>query len=239
MNKLICAEGQKNISLEERSVTHFISKSNIDRGGDIVLPDSIDDKSYQKNPIVLFNHWHDSPVGKSLWRKTEDDGVLAKTQFATTPLADDVFQLNKEGVLNAWSIGFSVNKDGFEYDDKTGITTYTDIELLEYSSVTVPMNQDAITEGLKIIKSQEITDIFKAEKFYIDNKQELIAINEKIDNIIKNEIGEIKARMDELKDYNIEGLLKDLDQMEKEILKLKQAGTLDARGVFDEILQKR
>src|SRR3989304_5446049 len=152
---------EKKIDVQERSITHYISKKSVDRIGDIVLPDSIDDKNYKKNPIVLFNHHGDLPIGKSLWRKPDLDGVLAKTQFGTTPTADDVYQLNKEGILNGWSIGFIPRK--WEFNEKDKVTTFTDIELLEYSSVSVPMNQDAVSEGLKMVKSAEIKEILNKQ----------------------------------------------------------------------------
>ena len=69
MNKLVTQILEKEVNSKERSVTHYISKKSLDRGNDIVLPDSIDDKNYAKNPIVLFNHWGDNPIGRSLWRK--------------------------------------------------------------------------------------------------------------------------------------------------------------------------
>jgi len=226
---------QKELDPKERSIKHYISKKSIDRGGDVVLPDSIDDKNYKKNPIVLFNHNKDYPIGKSLWRKSDDNGVLAKTQFGTTPFADDIYQLNKEGILNGWSIGFIPRT--WEFDEKKKVTTFTDIELLEYSSVSVPMNQDAVTEGLKMCKTFEVKELL--------NKQIEDTKMIKEFESFKKELGELRElikQRDELmgKDY-----LEDLEKAEKKILELEQeikniktklsVGTLDKKAFVKEV----
>ena len=229
---------EKEIDTKERSVKHYISKKNIDRGGDIVLPDSINEKNYKKNPIVLFNHNMDVPIGKSLWRKTTDEGVLAKTQFGSTPFADDVFQLNKEGILNAWSIGFIPNK--WEWDEEAKITTFTDIELLEYSSVSIPMNQDAVTEGLKMVKSMEIKSILEKQAKESEMKTQIESFHK--------ELKELRDLYNKLSELTNETYIEDLEKAEQEILQLRNeieviknklsTGTLDSKRVFDEALRK-
>lgn len=237
MNKQVIQVLEKEVNVKERSVTHYISKKTLDRGKDIVLPDSIDDKNYAKNPIVLFNHNGNVPVGRSMWRKPDDDGVLAKTQFGTTPMADDIYQLNKEGILNAWSIGFMPKK--WDFDEETHITTYTDIELLEYSSVSVPMNQDAVTEGLKMVKSFEVKELFEKQIEENEVKDRL--------NSFDKELKELRDLYNKLSEMTNSNYIEDLEEAEKQILELKQAinliknnlsvETLGSRKVFDEILE--
>lgn len=229
---------EKKLDTKERSVTHYISKKTVDRIGDVVLPESIDDKSYTKNPIVLFNHNHNLPVGKSLWRKADTDGMLAKTQFGTTPMADDVYQLNKEGILNAWSIGFIPRK--WDFDEKSKVTTFTDIELLEYSSVSVPMNQDVVTEGLKMVKSAEIKDILSKQ---IEDSQ----IMSELTNF-KKELKELRDLYNQLSELTHKDYVEDLEQAERKILELEQeinliktklsVGTLDKDKFIADAMKK-
>jgi len=215
---------EKRIDLKERSVTSYISKSTLDRGGDIVRPEGLDEKNYRKNPIVLFNHNPDKPVGTNLWLKKEDEGVLAKTQFGTTPFADDIFQLTKEKILNAFSIGFIPKV--WERDEKEDIVTFTDWELLEYSVVSVPMNPDAVLEGLKMVKSEMAKSIFEAKKESFDIEK----LEERVNKLY--ELYEI------LQDSQIP--IEDLEELERKVLQLTKNSveTLDNRQVLKEIKDK-
>lgn len=179
---------EKQFNEDERSITSYVSKITIDRGGDIVEPNGLDDKNYRKNPIVLFNHNYDAPVGKNLWLKKEKDGVLAKTHFAKTAFADDIFQLVKEGVLSAYSIGFLPKI--WEWDQKEEIMTFKEWELLEYSIVSVPMNPDAVNESLKMVKSDVAKEI-------LTKQLESDKIKSQIE-LITNEHDQLKQRLEEI-----------------------------------------
>ena len=233
METLIFSYEAKEFDKNERSIKHWVSKTAEDRGGDVVLPDVFDLKNYKKNPIVLFNHHPFYPIGHSMWLNKEKDGMLAKTQFATTPFADDIYQLNVEKVLNAWSIGFIPRKH--EFDEKNKVTTFTDIELLEYSNVSIPMNQDAVTEGLKMVKSQLVKNILTEAK---DNLE------------VKSLLGEMKSEIEGLKKLNDNIMndsqsysLKDGEKLEREMLELRNkinslAGTSGNEKVLKSILDQ-
>lgn len=202
---------EKEFDRNKRSVTHWISKKTLDRGGDIVLPESIKTTNYRKNPIVLFNHHPFYPIAHNGWLKTKDDGKLAFTEFSTTPFADDIYQLNIEKVLNAWSVGFIPKK--WEFDEKNQITTYTDIELLEYSSVSLPMNQDAVTEGLKMVKSDIVKNILTEVRENFETKSVI--------DSLQSEIKTLKEGYDALKEQSGISVLKDVEKLEKEMLEFK------------------
>ncbi|MCP4394551.1 MAG: hypothetical protein GY804_09840 [Alphaproteobacteria bacterium] len=230
----------KTFDKKERSVKHWISKTSLDRGKDIVLPEALDETNYRKNPIVLFNHNSDAPIARNAWLEYEDDGVLAKTIFGTTPFADDIYLLNLEKILNAWSIGFLPKT--WDYDQEARVTTYTLADLLEYSNVSVPMNQDAVTEGLKMVKSMEVKEVLEG----IEKEHE---IKIQLENHGK-EIGELKNLCTKFSERTSEPYVEDLEKAEREILELrneinsineilknKLVGTSDNRKVFDEILE--
>ena len=224
---------EKQFDVEERSITSYVSKSNVDRGGDIVLPSGLDDKNYRKNPIVLFNHNYDAPVGKNLWLKKEKDGVLAKTQFAKTLFADDIFQLVKEGVLSAYSIGFIPQT--WEWDDKEQIMTFKEWELLEYSVVSVPMNPEAVNESLKMVKSDIAKDILtkQIEDNKIKSQLELITkehdqLKQRLEEIVSQITNPVSDISDESKNKILE--------LESEINKIKEnisnkVESLDAESI--------
>ena len=162
-------------AIDEASATivHFISTPRIDPVMDVMNPFGINDRSLMKNKSVFYNHkwWggQDVPIGKSLWRKAQRDGVLAKTEYAVnvTDFAKDIFNLVKGGFLNSYSIGFiptdysllsleqlmDVIKNQFDipnlsdFPDKTQkVILHNAWECYEYSQVGVPMNEDAVVQ---------------------------------------------------------------------------------------------
>jgi len=164
---------------EERSIVHFITTENVDRYGDIVRASGMNDANFSKNPVVLYGHDYNSfPVGKSLWRKAVDQngvkGVLAKTQFAKTQEGETIYSLWKDGFLNASSIGFQPTKSipVMENGIATTGNEYIEWELLEYSIVPIPANQDALRLSIQKGKYDEkiIRKVFS--NFEVETKKE-------------------------------------------------------------------
>lgn len=159
---------------EERAIVHYISTNQIDRQRDIMNPKGMVDKDFEKSPAVWYNHnyrYSDTalPVAKSLWRKKKDDGILAKTQFATHAFAEDVYKLHDGEFMNTWSIGFRpvkdkngiIEKDSIIYDEKTNITTWHKWDLLEYSSAPIAANpnaRDMVKDLMGMSWKSDITD---------------------------------------------------------------------------------
>jgi len=144
----------------ERSSVDYITTKAIDRDGEIVVPSGAILDHYRKNPVVLFGHDYKSlPVGKSLWIKADEKGLISKTQYAKHQKAEDIFQYRKDGFPMAKSIGFiplsAIEKDDFETADlKSMGLTKEDVDganriyptwlMLEYSDVPVPSNPEAL-----------------------------------------------------------------------------------------------
>jgi HK97 family phage prohead protease len=91
---------------EESTVVGYISTIDVDSDGDIVLPDALNLERYKKNPIVLYNHNMNAPVGVSEKIKVTEDGILSKTRFGSTSFAQDIFTLVKDKILKTFSVGF-------------------------------------------------------------------------------------------------------------------------------------
>lgn len=144
----------------ERSVIARISTISVDRDGDVLLPSGADFTDYRKNPVVLFVH--DSsrlPVGTAPAIQKNPNDITAKVKFAERPASlpdvqewvpDTVHELFKQGVLRAFSVGFTITRA--READKRDIRKFgddvrrviTDWKLLEFSVVPVPANQDAL-----------------------------------------------------------------------------------------------
>jgi len=104
----------------QRSDVSWISEESIDRSGDIVLANGMDDSLFGANPVVTLNHNYElAPVGLSAWRKPSAEsgfkGIKAKTVYPTRPesfpqnlpwIPDQIFALVQTGLLAGKSIGF-------------------------------------------------------------------------------------------------------------------------------------
>jgi len=154
----------------------LISTEAVDRDGDIVVADGADIKNYMKNPVVLWAHDYRSlPVAKALKIEVmERIGIKATFQFpepGTSEQADAVRKLWAGGFLNATSIGFIPkeweNREGDEdADDYLYPMKINKWELLEFSIVPVPANQEALRLGAKLMgmKLQGRNEIPKPQK---------------------------------------------------------------------------
>ena len=148
----------KSFDDEKMIIEHYITTSAPDRYGEVVNPSGMDAANYRKNPVVLFCHDSKSMViGKNLSLTPDEKGIKAVTQFADTEAGREIYRLNREGFLNAWSIGFiPKSKPELKKIDGNEVYFIGDWELLEYSSVPVPANPDSVNIKLKqLFNSQE------------------------------------------------------------------------------------
>lgn len=196
----------------ERAIVHYISTADRDRGDDIVDPNGMDDEDFAKSPSVWYNHeyiWnpHAMPIGKSLWRKKEDKGVLAKTQFATHEFADDIYSLHKGEYIKSWSIGYDFPKkngrllDGaIEYDSQTNITKINLWKLLEYSSAPIAMNPNALDQAKDFrFKSYRASELVK-EADYRQQLESRFTSSEKMVSDLAVMVKELQDMVADLKE---------------------------------------
>lgn len=133
-----------------------------DRAGDIVTyeawntPNAL--TNYLKNPIVLAYHDHTKPVGSVIAHEVTSRGLYIKAKISKG--AGDVYNLIKDEVLQAFSIGFRVLDA--DYDSMTDLFIIKDVELYEVSVVSVPCNQDSVFSVSKSFKDDNEYAKFKA-----------------------------------------------------------------------------
>lgn len=149
----------------DRTLEAAISTISVDRDGDVLLPSGVRTDEYKANPVVLLGHDAGSlPIGKATGLQRTPNAVLAEMQFAERPAAhpdaaewvpDTVYDLFRQGVLNAFSVGFTIDKaraatkkDVRRFGDRVR-RVVTDWNLLEFSVVTIPANQDALVTAVK------------------------------------------------------------------------------------------
>lgn len=174
--KAIMPAGLTELSPGERSDVSWISSESPDRSSEVVSSRGMDASHFQKNPVVTLGHDYGSPpIGRSLWQRRVKDGQLvgikAKTRYPEIPAdwpkgvdgasapwpPDKVYQLVQNHILVGKSIGFLPTKvhvpDEKEYKEKrwepnSVQRVFDEWLLLEYAVVTIPCNQDAVTEAV-------------------------------------------------------------------------------------------
>ena len=144
------------------SIRGMASTSDFDRAGDSISPDAWTRSgglnNFKKNPIILFNHDYDRPIGRATGLEVTDNGLELEAKISKSA-PNGVCDLVKDGVLGAFSVGFRV-KDA-DYIEETDGLMIKDAELFEVSVVSVPCNQAATFSLAKSFDSIEEYNDFK------------------------------------------------------------------------------
>ncbi len=129
-----------------------LSDGSRDRHGTRINPRGWDLSEFQRNPIALFGHSGDFPIGR--WENVRVDGDrlvgrLVLAAKGTSARIDELISLVEQGILRAVSVGFRVLENG-----KAGKEPFDFMRqaLLEASVVSVPSNTNALAmaRGLNI-----------------------------------------------------------------------------------------
>jgi HK97 family phage prohead protease len=128
--------------------------NNEDRAKDIMHPNAFDrtiEDHYSRGNRgirILYNHDRMKLIGHAPIESVRVDqkGLFIEAHInLESPLGQEVYSFVKMGVLRDFSIGYYEKE--FSYNNETGINTVLEVDLLETSIVTEPMNQLAqITE---------------------------------------------------------------------------------------------
>ena len=137
------------------------STADFDRAGDTIEAAAWTKgglNNFEKNPIILFNHDYDKPIGRATGLKVTPNGLELEAKISKSAPAA-VCELVKDGVLGAFSVGFRV-KDA-DYIMETDGLMIKDAELFEVSVVSVPCNQAATFSLAKSFNSMDEYEEFK------------------------------------------------------------------------------
>ena len=213
-------------------ITGLASTNALDRQGDIINHDAWTKKgglnNYQKNPIVLFNHDYNKPIGRATSMEVTNEGLELGAKISKS--AGEIKDLIKDGVLGAFSVGFRV-KDA-DYNEETDGLKIKDAELFEVSVVSVPANQTAMFSLSKSFDSMEEYDKFK-QQFYSKNVEEAhskdsaktdeIDAPQAADNSVKQEKSMSTENETPKAEVNLESYAEELAEKAAAKLAMKQA----------------
>lgn len=143
------------------TIEGYASTNDPDRQGDVVNVSAWEKglDNYLKNPILLAYHDHQRPVGKVVEHKIDSKGLWIKAKISKA--AQDIYELVKDGIITAFSIGFRV-KDA-EYNTLAELFVIKELELHEISVVSVPANQNTLFNLAKSFENLEEFTLFKQQ----------------------------------------------------------------------------
>jgi HK97 family phage prohead protease len=151
------------------NIRGLASTNSLDRAGDVINHDAWTKSGglngFKQNPVILFNHNYDRPIGRATSMEVSKEGLELGAKISKS--AGDIRNLIKDGVLGAFSVGFRV-KDA-EYNEETDGFEIKDAELFEVSVVSVPANQTAMFSLAKSFDSMKEYQEFK--NLFINNKE--------------------------------------------------------------------
>ena len=131
--------------------------NNKDLGNDVIEKGAFAKSVYKKRPKqikLLYQHKTDEPIGVIDEIEEDNKGLRVKGRLAIkTERGKYVYELMKMGALDSMSIGYRLNPKGYNYNDKDKKRTIKEVDLMEVSMVTFPMNPKA-----KITKVKNILD---------------------------------------------------------------------------------
>ena len=154
------------------SLSYVLSDATVDRYGDTIDPQGWRLDWFRQNPIALFNHNANAPIGT--WRniRVDDERLVADlvpAERGTSQRVDEILSLIEQDILRATSVGFrAIAQEPIDAKHPMRGTRYTEQELLETSIVSVPANPAALaiwisrgikTSSLKIGRSLYIVNI--------------------------------------------------------------------------------
>ena len=244
----VIPERELEIDEEERTVVKYVSTISVDRDGDIILPDGGQIKDFAKNPVILYAHKHGAdmfgggndtlPIGRDVWIKADKFGIKAKQRYAKHQLAEDIFNMHKDGFPLASSIGFIpleyVRNDGSKewketakyVKDKYGMSSkdiksaniiFTKWYLLEHSDVPVPSNPDALAQAYSSGEFK-CKSINLAEDLELEKQKEAFTIKELEESLVIecDKTKELEKQVEEFEKLNIQWT-KAIDELESTI----------------------
>ena len=167
---------------DEKASLGWISTIDVDEEGEVVIPAGMSFKRYGKNPVVLWNHDLNVVIGKSTGLSTLREGVKGKTEYMDDEFSEKVWGWVRKGAVRTQSATFIRKRilwqgsPGFDAElqalksafpekfnsktvDKIRMIT-TDSELVEYSVVSIPMNEDAVLTAVsKGLKAEDLKEL--------------------------------------------------------------------------------
>lgn len=162
MDKLHVTGRVKEVNIETRTLTAYASTRDLDRDGEVILPEAWRQsvQQFASVPLLWAHDYRVPPIGKAQEFFIDERGLRFTAQFAATEFAEEIWSLYKDGFLNSFSVGFQPKRweDGNEPGQPE--RTFLEAELLEVSAVPVPANPFSRVERAVPVITMKSLDTF-------------------------------------------------------------------------------
>tara|TARA_Y100001937_G_scaffold128504_1_gene205507 strand:- start:639 stop:1490 length:852 start_codon:yes stop_codon:yes gene_type:complete len=126
---------------------------NKDLGNDVVVTGAFSKSLKRREPReikMLWQHKQDMPIGVFTSIKEDGDGLAVQGQLALgTQRGKEAYELLKIGALDGLSIGYKADPNKQDYDSRRRRRMLKEVDLMEISLVTFPMNPKARVSAVK------------------------------------------------------------------------------------------
>jgi len=171
------------VNIDQRLVSGYISTTDVDMIGDVVLPEGMDDVTYFAGTrSVNLEHDPSKAVGTNRRLTVHPNGVWATTYIGRHALGEDVFTMIREGVIRGMSIEWDPRSLASSAPTKAERERYGDgckrvfrkWTLTRYAFTAQPMNPYCLVEGVKSAAYltamtpvwEQMESLFKAGKIH-------------------------------------------------------------------------
>lgn len=142
----------------ENPLVFVMSDATVDRMGDIIDPNGWVLRNFKANPMALFNHDSDMPIGRWTNVRVERGQLIGELEFGpegACPITDKMRAFVAAGMMRAVSVGFRplTRPEPIEGSQVGGVR-FKAAELMECSLVSIPANPNA----LAVAKSLNLSD---------------------------------------------------------------------------------
>ena len=158
-----------------------------------------------KGVKLLYQHKSDMPIGVFDEIREDDHGLVVKGRLALkTQAGAEAYELLKMGALDGLSIGFKINPSEVSYDRRANKRIIKEVDLMEVSLVTFPMNPQATVRS---VKGQEIS-IREWEKgmrdaFNLSRSESKMAAKAVTDVFVQREVDTSAELVDAIKNLTL------------------------------------
>ena len=126
---------------------------NKDLGNDVVVQGAFQKSIRAKGARkikMLFQHDTKQPIGVYTKVREDAQGLYVEGKLAMqTQKGREVYELMKMGAIDGLSVGYRVDAKGYSYDDRGKKRYLKQVDLMEISAVTFPMNPKARVNAVK------------------------------------------------------------------------------------------
>lgn len=141
----------QSVDVEQRIVEGYASTWDLDQVDDMIHPGAFAKTIAERGAKVKLLRDHEDPIGKPIEMREDEKGLYVRARISNTPLGEETLQLAKDGVIDSFSIGFSIPEGKYEIDE-AGVRHIYEVKLFEFSLVTFPANELAVLTAVKNLR---------------------------------------------------------------------------------------